>query len=639
MTWRYSILEKLHKIGLRGHLPLFISSFLNNRQFRVKLGHTFSAVKCLENGVVQGSPSSCPLFDVAINDIAENVDSSVMKLLYVDDLAIACSGYKMEGIAEKLQAAIDIIVDNGQRIGFRFSEEKTTCVHFCRKTGDHPDPALFMNGNPIPSKDTVKFLGLTFDRKLNWKSHIEQLKNRCRRSLDIIKELSHTKWGAEPKKLLILYRALVMSRLDYGSIVYSSARKTVLSKLDSVHNMGIRLCIGAFKTSPSQSLYCESGIMPLHLRRKQLLCSYMIRLKGYKTHINNNYLFEKTAKFQTRPTITRPAGIRFGEYLENINLNIPEIFYYSFNEIPPWKIPEMRTHTQLLALEKENTPHEVYQKEFLNILDKISPNCVIYTDGSKTKNGVGTAITIGEDSHSWSLPQESSVYFAEQYAIWQALLFCLWYKKEKPVIVTDSLSVLTSLRDIYTSDPITQKIQSVSAELRMKNCEVELIWVPSHVGIKGNEVVDRAAKTAAALNEKDVKTIKITDLINSVKQCISSEWQRAWSSCNAKLKPFKKDVRTPYISVTLPRLDMIRIHRLRIGHTALTHLYIFKKEERPKCELCNIDLSTFHILYECPKYTSERSQHNITDEPNLHEEESIRNTIEFLKTIRIYHKL
>ena len=102
----------------------------------------------------------------------------------------------------------------------------------------------------------LKFLGLLFDSKLSFIPHITSLKSRCTKSLDLIKVLSNTTWGADRKVLLRLYRALIRSKLNC-CIVYGSARPSYIKRLDTVHNQGLRLCLGAFRTSPVQSLYVE----------------------------------------------------------------------------------------------------------------------------------------------------------------------------------------------------------------------------------------------------------------------------------------------------------------------------------------------------------------------------------------------
>ena len=56
-----------------------------------------------------------------------------------------------------------------------------------------------------------------------------------RSPLNLLKVLSHTNWGADRTVLLQLYRSLIRSKLDYGSIVYGSARKFYLLELDTLH--------------------------------------------------------------------------------------------------------------------------------------------------------------------------------------------------------------------------------------------------------------------------------------------------------------------------------------------------------------------------------------------------------------------
>jgi len=62
---------------------------------------------------------------------------------------------------------------------------------------------------------------------------------------------------ADQHMLLHLYRSLVRSKLDYGSVVYCSACKSYLRILDPIQNHALRLCVGAFRTSPASSM-CAS---------------------------------------------------------------------------------------------------------------------------------------------------------------------------------------------------------------------------------------------------------------------------------------------------------------------------------------------------------------------------------------------
>ena len=66
--------------------------------------------------------------------------------------------------------------------------------------------------------------------------------------------------------------------MDYGSIVYGSARKSYLKPLDTIHHQGLRLALGAFRTSPIESLYAESNEPSLYIRREKLSLQYVTKL-------------------------------------------------------------------------------------------------------------------------------------------------------------------------------------------------------------------------------------------------------------------------------------------------------------------------------------------------------------------------
>jgi len=99
------------------------------------------------------------------------------------------------------------------------------------------------------------------------------LKEKCTKALNLLRVIAHTTWGADQQTLLHLYRALIRSKLDYGCIVYGSARSSYLRMLDPFQNHALQLCLGAFRTSPSSSLCILANEPPLHLRRQSFLCN------------------------------------------------------------------------------------------------------------------------------------------------------------------------------------------------------------------------------------------------------------------------------------------------------------------------------------------------------------------------------
>ena len=176
----------------------------------------------------------------------------------------------MATIERKLQQNLNKIENWATSNGFQFSKSKTQCVHFCQLRKQYDDPDLHLYGSPIPVVEESIFLGILFDRKLSFIPYIKHLKAKCLKALNLLKVLSYTSWGAYRTTLLKLYRSLVRSKLEYGCIIYGSARRSYIQMLDPIHNQGLRSALGAFRTSPVASLYVEADIPSLYSRREKL---------------------------------------------------------------------------------------------------------------------------------------------------------------------------------------------------------------------------------------------------------------------------------------------------------------------------------------------------------------------------------
>ena len=86
--------------------------------------------------------------------------------------------------------------------------------------------------------------------------------------------------GGGKDTLVMLYCVIVRSKFDYGCIVYGTASNTNLQQrqLDSIHNSGLGLALGAFCTSPVSSLYTEANEAPLEERRLKMSMHYYVKL-------------------------------------------------------------------------------------------------------------------------------------------------------------------------------------------------------------------------------------------------------------------------------------------------------------------------------------------------------------------------
>ena len=128
----------------------------------------------------------------------------------------------------------------------------------------------------------------------------------------------------------------------------------------------------------------------------------------------------------------------------------------------------------------------------------------LYTDGSKGEEGVGAAVVRGERVRRAMLPCEASIYSAEMHALNMAVNVVAETKDNTNfVIFSDSYSALRFLLNLRTNHPVARKLIHEVNRLQVEAGKiVKFCWIPSHVGVKGNEEADRAAVSAATRAEE-----------------------------------------------------------------------------------------------------------------------------------------
>jgi hypothetical protein len=90
---------------------MYITNFLKERQFHVKVSHTLSKTFCQENGIPQGSSLAVTLFLLAINDIVETITFPVKANLFAEDFNIFCRSNNLKTVHELLQISANSLSD------------------------------------------------------------------------------------------------------------------------------------------------------------------------------------------------------------------------------------------------------------------------------------------------------------------------------------------------------------------------------------------------------------------------------------------------------------------------------------------------------------------------------------------------
>ena len=640
-TWKYGILSDLFKAGLRGHLTNFISNFLENRQFKVRIGSTLSDLYDQEMGVPQGSILSVTLFALKINGIVNCINPGTDCSLFVDDFSACCRSKQIRSIKRQLQQCLNRLQTWADENGFKFSKTKTVCIHFCNLRRIHFDPVLTIDNIAIPVVKEAKFLGITFDSKLSFIPHLRNLRAKCLKAMNLLRVVAHRDWGGDFITLIKLYRCFIRSKLDYGCIVYGSARKSYVQMLDPIQNQALRLCLGAFRTTPVESLQIEANEPPLSLRRNKLALQYALKVYSNVSNPTFDCIYNPRygQTFARKETAIPTVGIRLEQLLLDADIDVDIIDAYSLTTTPPWIIQSPTINFNLHTGNKSTTDPYIYKTQLHEILDRHPDYITVFTDGSKEGDSVASAAVSGQTVLQCRLPNCSSVFTAELQAILLALDFIQNSQADRFFIFSDSLSVLQAINSRKIDVPMIRTVPERCHLLQTGNKLIAFCWVPSHIGIGGNERADAAARSALRLHESDIK-IPHTDLKQKVNACLLARWQTNWDNVAFnKLRPIKPLVGDTILRNIGRRREEVVLHRARVGHTHLTHSYLLKGEDAPQCIPCQCFLTVEHVLIHCIDFAPIRAKYYHS--PNLkHLFDTINpvNIVNFLKEIGLFNK-
>ena len=210
-------LKEAPRLWLERKLANISQELSSNRRIKVRVGSSLSEEKLVEEGIPQGSVLSCSLFMIAINDICDAIPEYVQKTLYVDDFTIYASGAVTGMVERRLQMAISSLEKWCDTTGFVFSAPKTVSIHICRKKNcPKLNPNLSLYNNPITTVEEARYLGVIFDKSNTWKPHISRLRTKAFKTIDLLKHLTHKKWGADCISLLRPYIMLLKTLIEYG---------------------------------------------------------------------------------------------------------------------------------------------------------------------------------------------------------------------------------------------------------------------------------------------------------------------------------------------------------------------------------------------------------------------------------------
>ncbi|KAI9556031.1 hypothetical protein GHT06_018598 [Daphnia sinensis] len=179
------------------------------------------------------------------------------------------------------------------------------------------------------------------------------------------------------------------------------------------------------------------------------------------------------------------------------------------------------------------------------------------------------------------------------------------------MVFCDSSSVVKTIGSTTPgyNETLHQIIETISS-LKSSGTQTTLIWIPSHVGIHGNEVADRLAQTECTKPSGAKANHKLSP--SEKMSIIKNDWRNDHllylKSCQkASIQAMSRTGLTKCFHHR-ERAITVCLHRLRTGHIYLNSFNhrVDKDADSSFREGCEAIENIKHILIDCPKTESHR---------------------------------
>ncbi|XP_026481045.1 uncharacterized protein LOC113387873 [Ctenocephalides felis] len=459
-------------------------------------------------GLPQGSILSPLLFNIYMSDFTAVTQDDVKKLQYAIDLFLYISCNTLEECIHKIKWSITGVSEWMRSNHLNLFLVKTKGILFTRHRKFLYPQGINMGNWMCKIYDSVKILGVTFDKKMTFRVHVEEVIKKCETGKNIIKRLVGIDWGVYQSSCLAIYKSIIRSHIDYRYFIYGGISTNIQGLLDEAQLSALRLCLGAIRSTPRIAVLAEAGEAPLNIRKQILTNRFSIKKFNSDSeripkqleylavlHFRVNY-------WKNRPTPPLITGFYNLKPLEDLIITNDKLPYHSHFWI--YSFPKKYIGLNDFNYMTHHSNKNIINREFENWLDtEWKDFTVIYTDGSKLENKVGCAVYVpNRDKYlQFNLPDFALVFSAELTCINAALDFAIQEKIPKTIILTDSKSALLALnhRKENCNGLIFDTIHKIESVLENKNT-IKLVWIQRHSNIHGNEYVDGLAREACLSN-------------------------------------------------------------------------------------------------------------------------------------------
>ena len=177
------------------------------------------------------------LFLLYINDITDNLQTGIH--LYADDAVLMCNLNSTANPIKKINEDLQRLYTWSQKWHMSLNASKTKYMVISNKQNRNIYPPVQLNNTTREQVNCFKQLGLYFDDRMTWETHINHIASVANRKIGIIWKINQQFPRKCSETFCTRYGRPI---LDYGCSAYDNCSRHLVDKLDAVQRNAAIAC-------------------------------------------------------------------------------------------------------------------------------------------------------------------------------------------------------------------------------------------------------------------------------------------------------------------------------------------------------------------------------------------------------------
>ena len=287
------LIAKLRAYGFGVGACKLLANYFTDRLQRVKMGSSRSDWMHVVKGAPQGSMLGPLTYNIHSNDLLVLMSTMCSIYNYADDNTIAVRDKSIQVVLSRLTRCAEQMIDWFNHNFMKANPDKFQFIVFDKSS--LVKYAITLNKTSIVSQDSVKLLGITFDKQLSFDSHIREICLKAGRKLSVLCRLSHI---LDTDAKLLLTNAFIMSQFEYCPCIWHFCSRSNSMKIERFQKRALRHIYSDY-TSTYTQLRDIANVPLLYVKRLRKLVfeaqnminkngpTYLHEMLNYKRHAYN----------------------------------------------------------------------------------------------------------------------------------------------------------------------------------------------------------------------------------------------------------------------------------------------------------------------------------------------------------------